>query len=138
MQVDVYFQANLFTELQTPTLVGVDGDETPRYRDIEFLLNEKRLQNLDPSALKQYLEPLTSPSSNDDISLSDDDLFQLCNSRYIQQPSDVSDFAKFLTEKANEIKSEHKKIADKKKAWDDYLNEMKNISKKIMSTEDPK
>lgn len=138
MQVDVYFQANLFTELQTPTLVGVDGDETPRYRDIEFLLNEKRLQNLDPSALKQYLEPLTSPSSNDDISLSDDDLFQLCNSRYIQQPSDVSDFAKFLTEKANEIKSEHKKIADKKKAWDDYLNEMKNISKKIMSTDDTK
>lgn len=138
MQVDVYFQANLFTDLQTPVVVGVNGDETPRYRDVEFLLNEKRLQNLDPTSLKKYLEPLTTPSASDAPSLSDDDLFQLCNSRYIQQPSDVSDFAKFLTDKAEEIKSEHKKIADRKKAWDDYVNEMKNISNKIMSTEDPK
>lgn len=138
MQVDVYFQANLFTDLQTPVIVGVNGDETPRYRDVEFLLNEKRLQNLDPTSLKKYLEPLTTPSASDAPSLSDDDLFQLCNSRYIQQPSDVSDFAKFLTDKADEIKSEYKKIADRKKAWDDYVNEMKNISNKIMSTDDTK
>lgn len=138
MQVDVYFQANLFTDLQTPLVVGVNGDETPRYRDVEFLLNEKRLQNLDPTSLKKYLEPLTTPSASDAPLLSDDDLFQLCNSRYIQQPSDVSDFAKFLTDKADEIKSEHKHIADRKKAWDDYVNDMKNITNKIMSTDDTK
>lgn len=136
MQVDVYFQPNLFSDLQTPKIVGVNGDETPRFRDIEFLLTEKKLQNLDPSALKEYLEPLTSPSSSDDISLSDDDLFKMCNSRYIQQPSDVSDFAKFLTDKAEEIKTEHKKVSDRKKAWDDYVNEMKKFMKNSVSNND--
>lgn len=121
-------QANLFTHIQTFTLPPLSASEpevTMRVRDIDFVISEKKLEALDPSALSKFLEPLTSPASPDDLKLSDDDLFEVCSNRYVQQASDVNDFANWLTEKAEDIKAKYKDKAQQKEFWDKFIANLK-------------
>lgn len=121
-------QANLFTHIQTFTLPPLSASEpevTMRVRDIDFVISEKKLEALDPSALSKFLEPLTSPASPDDLKLSDEDLFQVCSNRYVQQASDVNDFANWLTEKAEEIKTKYKDKKEQKEFWDKFITNLK-------------
>lgn len=121
-------QANLFTHIQTFTLPPLSASEpevTMRVRDIDFVISEKKLEALDPSALSKFLEPLTSPASSDDLKLSDDDLFEVCSNRYVQQASDVNDFANWLTEKAEDIKSKYKDKKEQKEFWDKFISNLK-------------
>lgn len=121
-------QANLFTHIQTFTLPPLSASEpevTMRVRDIDFVISEKKLEALDPSALSKFLEPLTSPASPDDLKLSDDDLFEVCSNRYVQQASDVNDFANWLTEKAEEIKTKYKDKKEQKEFWDKFITNLK-------------
>lgn len=132
-----YFKAHLFASLQSPILSSVVVDDlgkkttseiTPRYRDIHFLINEKLLESLDPSTLSKFLAPLKdSSSSSDNLNLSDDQLTALCSSRYIQQPTDVKQFADYLLNAANEIKSNYKKTAERSRAWSDFVKSL-NVS----------
>lgn len=122
-------QANIFTSIQTYNLPPLSSDEpevTMRVRDIDFIISEKKLQALDPSELSKFLEPLTSPSSSDDLHLSDDELFEVCSNRYVQQASDVNDFAKWLTDKAEDIKSKYKDKAQQKEFWDKFISNIKS------------
>lgn len=121
-------QDNIFTSIQTYNLPPLSSDEpevTMRVRDIDFVISEKKLQALDPSELSKFLEPLNSPSSSDDIQLSDDELFDICSNRYVQQASDVNDFAKWLTDKAEDIKRKYKDKAQQKEFWDKFISNLK-------------
>lgn len=132
-----YFKAHLFASLQSPILSSVVVDDlgkkttseiTPRYRDIHFLINEKLLESLDPSTLSKFLAPLKdSSSSSDNLNLSDDQLTALCSSRYIQQPTDVKQYADYLLNAANEIKSNYKKSEERSRAWSDFVKSL-NVS----------
>lgn len=99
-----------------------------RVRDIDFVISERKLEALDPSALSKFLEPLTSPSSSDDLNLSDDDLFEVCSNRYVQQASDVNDFANWLTEKAEDIKTKYKNKKDQQDFWNKFISNLKSSS----------
>nr|DAF66748.1 MAG TPA: hypothetical protein [Microviridae sp.] len=121
-------QENLFTHIQYFKLPPLSPDEpevTMRVRDIDFVISERKLEALDPSALSKFLEPLTSPASSDDLQLSDDDLFEVCSNRYVQQASDVNDFANWLTEKAEDIKTKYKTKKDQKEFWDKFISNLK-------------
>lgn len=121
-------QDNLFTHIQYFKLPPLSPDEpevTLRVRDIDFVISERKLEALDPSALSKFLEPLTSPSSSDDLQLSDDDLFEVCSNRYVQQASDVNDFANWLTDKAEDIKSKYKDKKEQKEFWDKFISNLK-------------
>lgn len=131
-----YFKAHLFASLQSPILSSVVVDDlgkkttseiTPRYRDIHFLINEKLLESLDPSSLSKYLAPLKESSPSDSLNLSDDQLTALCSSRYIQQPTDVKQFADYLLNAANEIKANYKKSEERSRAWSDFVKSL-NVS----------
>lgn len=132
-----YFKAHLFASLQTPILSSVVVDDlgkktiseiTPRYRDIHFLINEKLLESLDPSSLSKFLAPLKDSSTpSDNLNLSDDQLTALCSSRYVQQPTDVKQFADYLLNAANEIKSNYKKSEERSRAWSDFVKSL-NVS----------
>ena len=122
-------QDNLFTHIQIfklPPLSASEPEITMRVRDIDFVISEKKLEALDPSALSKFLEPLTSPASPDDLKLSDDDLFEVCSNRYIQQASDVNDFANWLTEKAEDIKTKYKDKKEQKEFWDKFITNLKS------------
>nr|CAI9749989.1 hypothetical protein TLHOJNLA_TLHOJNLA_CDS_0008 [Microvirus sp.] len=125
-----YFKEHLFVSLQSPIITSVVTDDlgntstsevTPRYRDIHFLIHEKLLESLDPSSLSKFLEPLNNSSSSDDFALSDEQLTALCASRYVQQPTDVKQYADFLLSKADEIKSSFKKSEERSRAWADFV-----------------
>lgn len=121
-------QDNLFTHIQVfklPPLSASDPEITMRVRDIDFVISERHLEALDPSALSKFLEPLTSPSSSDDLILSDDDLFDVCSNRYVQQASDVNDFANWLTEKAEDIKAKHKDKKEQQDFWNNFITNLK-------------
>lgn len=121
-------QQNIFTSIQTYKLPPLSIDEpevTMRVRDIDFVISEKKLQSLDPSELSKFLEPLTNPSTSDDIQLTDDELFEVCSNRYVQQASDVNDFAKWLTDKAEDIKTKYKDKAQQKEFWDKFIANLK-------------
>lgn len=124
-------QTNIFSSIQNfllPPLSPSEPEVTMRVRDIDFIISEKKLQALDPSELSKFLEPLTSPSSSDDLQLSDDELFEVCSNRYVQQASDVNDFAKWLTDKAEDIKTKYKDKAQQKEFWDKFISNIKSSS----------
>lgn len=131
---------NIFTSIQTYKLPPLSPDEpevTLRVRDIDFVISGKKLQALDPSELSKFLEPLNSPGSADDIQLSDDDLFEVCSNRYVQQASDVNDFAKWLTDKAEDIKSKYKDKAQQKEFWDKFIANLKpSVTSSDVKTKD--
>lgn len=126
-----YFQGNLFSSLQLPVLNDGKDDITPRYRDIHFLITQKSLEALDPSTLSQFLEPLSHPSSSDDLGLSDDELATIVQSRYIQQPSDVQNFANYLKEAADSITSHIKDVTERQQRWNEFKS---SLSKKDDNT----
>lgn len=122
-------QDNLFTSIQVfrlPPLSKSEPEITCRVRDIDFVISERKLQALDASELSKFLEPLTKPSSNDDLQLSDDDLFDVCSNRYVQQASDVSDFAKWLTDKAEDLKTKYKDKKQQKEFWEKFISNLKS------------
>lgn len=132
-------QDNLFTHIQYFKLPPLSPDEpevTMRVRDIDFVISERKLEALDPSALSKFLEPLTSPSSSDDLQLSDDDLFEVCSNRYVQQASDVNDFANWLTEKAEDIKSKYKDKKEQKEFWDKFISNLKTSASPAPASQD--
>lgn len=118
-----FFKENLFTSIQNPIVNDGDVDFTPHYRDIHFLITQKELESLDASSLSKFLEPLTKAPSSD-LQLSDDDLFKVVQSRYVQQPSDVKDFANFLTHAAEDIKTKYTDYATRNEKWKTFLTSL--------------
>lgn len=119
-------QPGLFSSLQNQTLTCHKRIESVRVRDIDFVISQRKLDKLDPSQLSKFLEPLSSSSSSENYSLSDEQLFEYCKSRYVQQPSDVADYAQYLLNKAEEIKSQDASNEERKKQWASFLSRFKS------------
>lgn len=115
-----YFQSSLFSSLQHVIINDGSEDVTYRFRDVEFIISQKKLEALDPSELSKYLEPLNHSPSSENLSISDSDLISLVQSRYIQQPSDVQNFANFLKEAANNISSNFKDFTERQQRWNEF------------------
>lgn len=117
-------EENLFSTLQTYTLpsVGSDQEETLRVRDIDFVITERKLERLNPTALSKFLEPLSLKSESSTFQMSDKQLFDYCQSRYIQQPSDVQAYSDYLIDKAQKIKDDYKTKSDQINAWKEFIS----------------
>ena len=130
-----FFQSNLFSELQNTTLtssVDPKSEVNLRSRDIHFLLNEKALEALDPSALKKYLEPLkieSGPNDTESFKMTDADLFNFCQSRFIQQPSDVQKYAKILQDGYEQISKNIENERKYKQDYNAFVDSLRDFSK---------
>ena len=70
--------------------------------DISLLFNQERLSSLGPDTVKKFFDQLQSNSTSDSLKAlrskcSDSDLLQLCKSRFIQSPSELLSWSKYLT-----------------------------------------
>lgn len=104
------FVPHIFTDLQSEVIKRGNTSVTIRHRDIHFILSDKALSDLDSNAVKQFLAPLTMPSKEQlDASCDDATLNAFCKSRYIQQASDVQEYANSLKNFSNNL-SKYAKI----------------------------
>lgn len=78
--------------------VGVDGEEYIHYgTDIAVLLNQQRLSKELLPIAESVLNSVRSAELSDDYKdLSDDDVLSCIKSRYIQAPSEVQDWTRYL------------------------------------------
>ena len=69
--------------------------------DISLLFNQERLASLGPDTVKKFFDQLQSNSTSDSLKelrskCSDSDLLKLCKSRFIQSPSELLSWSKYL------------------------------------------
>lgn len=87
-----------------------------QHRDVICLLEEKRLAQLDPQFVKDITSSLTS-ESDDPISISDDDLFTYCKSRYINNLTDIANYSEGMDKIRDKFSDEVKQIYDDLKKY---------------------
>lgn len=97
------FQPCIFTALQYDRVTLNKSKVLLRHRDIHFLLADKALNDIDPNQVKQFIEPLSLPSDNLDAQFDDEQLSAFCQSRYIQQPSDIDNYVDALNNFSNQL-----------------------------------
>lgn len=97
------FQPSIFTALQYDRVTLNKSKVLLRHRDIHFLLADKALNDIDPNQVKQFIEPLSIPSDNLDAQFDDEQLSAFCQSRYIQQPSDIDNYVDALNNFSNQL-----------------------------------
>lgn len=97
------FQPCIFTALQYDRVTLNKSKVLLRHRDIHFLLADKALNDIDPNQVKQFIEPLSLPSDNLDAQFDDEQLSAFCQSRYIQQPSDIDNYVDALNNFSNRL-----------------------------------
>lgn len=90
------FQPSIFSALQYDRVTFNKSKVLLRHRDIHFLLADKALNDIDPNQVKQFIEPLSDIPSNLDAQFDDEQLSAFCQSRYIQQPSDIDNYVDAL------------------------------------------
>lgn len=125
------------TQLVTPSLVDniridsfsdADGKEYAMFirNDIFFLFNQQRLSALGSDGVKQFLDGLQSRSSSLQSlrsKISDSDLMNICKSRYIQSPSELLAWSKYLDRNYQQILNDIKLDNDEKKLAEAYNND---------------
>ena len=92
------FQPSVFTALQYDEVTLNKSKVTLRHRDIHFILADKVLSDVDPNQVKEFIDPLNSAPSNLDANFDDEQLAAFCQSRYIQEPSDIDNYVSSLKE----------------------------------------
>lgn len=90
------FQPSVFTALQYDKVTLNKSKVTLRHRDIHFILADKALSDVDPNQVKEFINPLNSAPSNLDANFDDEQLAAFCQSRYIQEPSDIDNYVSSL------------------------------------------
>lgn len=85
----------------TPTETFKGGKEIKVHnvkRDISLLFNQERLDNVNGDMLKRYFSEHSSDDSLKELraKCTDDQLLQMCRSRYIQSPSEIQQYFNFL------------------------------------------
>lgn len=90
------FQPSVFTALQYDTVTLNKSKVTLRHRDIHFILSDKALSDVDSNQVKEFINPLNSAPSNLDSNFDDEQLSAFCQSRYIQEPSDIDNYVSSL------------------------------------------
>lgn len=92
------FQPSVFTALQYDDVTLNKSKVTLRHRDIHFILADKALSDVDPNQVKEFINPLNSAPENLDANFDDEQLAAFCQSRYIQEPSDIDNYVSSLKE----------------------------------------
>lgn len=92
------FQPSVFTALQYDDVNLNKSKVTLRHRDIHFILADKALSDVDPNQVKEFINPLNSAPENLDANFDDEQLSAFCQSRYIQEPSDIDSYVTSLKE----------------------------------------
>lgn len=92
------FQPSVFTALQYDEVNLNKSKVTLRHRDIHFILADKALSDVDPNQVKEFINPLNSAPENLDANFDDEQLSAFCQSRYIQEPSDIDNYVSSLKE----------------------------------------
>lgn len=90
------FQPSVFTALLYDKVTLNKSKVTLRHRDIHFILADKALSDVDPNQVKEFIDPLNSAPSNLDANFDDEQLAAFCQSRYIQEPSDIDNYVSSL------------------------------------------
>ena len=96
-------QPSILSDFQKVKVTYFDGDEkkeaTAMVDDIYMLFNQQRLSSLGKDTIQAWLNTLT-PRSDALAQLrakcSDEQLMQLCKSRYIQSPSELLAWSEYL------------------------------------------
>lgn len=96
MSVLKTFQPSVFTALQFDEVTLNKSKVTLRHRDIHFIIADKALSDVDPNKVKEFINPLNSAPSNLDANFDDEQLAAFCQSRYIQEPSDIDNYLSSL------------------------------------------
>lgn len=97
------FQPSIFSALQYDHVTLNKSKVLLRHRDIHFLLADKALNDIDPNQVKQFIEPLSDIPNNLDAQFDDEQLSAFCQSRYIQQPSDIDNYVDVLHNFTNQL-----------------------------------
>jgi hypothetical protein len=97
------FQPSIFSALQYDRVTLNKSKVLLRHRDIHFLLADKALNDIDPNQVKQFIEPLSDIPNNLDAQFDDEQLSAFCQSRYIQQPSDIDNYVDALHNFTNQL-----------------------------------
>ena len=100
-----------------PLLTEYDANkEFRRYRDIELLLNERKLSKMNPNLVSQYKEALAKNVVDDGIPMSEKDSAMI--SRYSQTRSELRSYMESLNAQRDEIKNEYDYNATQKQLSD--------------------
>lgn len=90
--------------------------------DIDYLLGTKSIEHLDPTLVRELFAAHDSSSPSSESPVSDDDLFNFCKSRFIQEPADVSRWCDHLKNVAERLRQDTK---DKIDEIVDYVNQQR-------------
>ena len=90
------FVPSVFTALQYDDVNLNKSKVTLRHRDIHFILADKALSDIDSNKVKEFISPLNSAPENLDANFDDEQLSAFCQSRYIQEPSDIDNYVSSL------------------------------------------
>lgn len=121
-------------EVDPDLFIGVDvtlpTDDTRTQthigRDIDFILNEKRAEQLDPYLFSKFV---SSSSEINKSNFSDEQLMRFCKSRYIQEPADMD---KYLTMLKNQIT----RLSQHAHEYEDSLEELNAYEKELKEQKD--
>lgn len=117
------FQPSVFTALQYDTVTLNKSKVTLRHRDIHFILADKALSDVDPNKVKEFISPLNIAPENLDANFDDEQLAAFCQSRYIQEPSDIDNYVSSLKQFTDNLS--------------DYAKNLRRSSERSSSTVPP-
>lgn len=120
-------------EVDPDLFIGVDvtlpTDDTRTQthigRDIDFILNEKRAEQLDPYLFSKFV---SSSSEINKSNFTDEQLLRFCKSRYIQEPADMDKYLSMLKNQITRLSQhahEYQDSLDELNAYEKELKEQK-------------
>lgn len=117
--VDVTLPAD---EIRTQTHIG---------RDIDFILNEKRAEQLDPYLFSKFV---SSSSEINKSSYTDEQLMRFCKSRYIQEPADMDKYLSMLKNQISRLSKNAEEYEESLKELNAYEQQLKESKDKSTAT----
>lgn len=122
-------------EVDPDLFIGVDvtlpTDDTRTQthigRDIDFLLNEKRAEQLDPYLFSKFVSSSSEINKSD---FSDEQLMRFCKSRYIQEPADMDKYLSMLKNQITRLSRQAHEYEDSIEELNAYEKELKEEKEK--------
>lgn len=114
------YQPSPVDEFYTESVIPVDGSECVFHVDpLIMLFNQQRIDNLGSLTAKQFLDSLQQKESS--LSelrkkCSDEDLMAMMKSRYLQTPSEIMSYCRYIESNVDAFNSEVQKIVSEKAA----------------------
>lgn len=121
-----FVHCGVVDELYWNDFTADNGDVARVYsNDVTLMFNQERLKGVNVDTLNHWMSSL-APSSDSLSSLrancSDEDLINLCKSRYIQSPSELLAWSDYLNENYKEI------LDQQRKSYDEYVSKLRSSS----------